>query len=96
MVIKNSLASYLVLISFLLGAIYGYMDMNKLHQIRLEQCHKQTSIIPMSEICEYYGFDQSCQVKQRLMYTYASHRFYACLFGKKGKAWGTIPQSQSK
>jgi hypothetical protein len=74
-----------------LSYLSGYINRSREVMASHDQCLNKQAFMPKSEICTYYGFRPECSgLKPRYTYTYASHKLYACLYGRVGKAWGGI------
>jgi hypothetical protein len=84
---RGLLLVLLFLSMFLLGVMVGMVDQYIYNARTSSTCNDSVSVVPMSRMCAYYGQDAKCILKPRLVYTYFSHRYVACVFGKRGAAW---------
>lgn len=82
--LASAFGASLLLIGHSLGQARAYFELMD----RDKKCEKEVAVIPSSEVCLYHGYKESCKgLRPRIVYTYHSHKFMSCLYGKKGPAW---------
>lgn len=90
--IKFLIAILMILTLFLSGYLAGHLSAFTRFMDRAAECEEEVRIVSSQEVCAYYKLDitkaQCANTKHRYTYAYTSHKIYACLYGKRGVAWG--------